>query len=36
MGQSECPEFRSGPEDVDEAFAIARADFGAIGYADEI
>lgn len=36
MGKGECPEFWGGAEKMDEALAVARADLGAVGNADEV
>ena len=36
MGEGERPEFWGWAEDVHEAFAIARANFGTIGDADDV
>lgn len=36
MRERKRPKFRSWTENVDEALAIARGNFGAIGYANEV
>jgi hypothetical protein len=36
MRQGESPQLWSGPEDVDETFARARGDLGAVGDVDEV
>ena len=36
MREGHCPQFWSGPEDVNETPSISRADFGAVGDANEV